>query len=251
MIRGIIFDLDGTLVQTEFLKASSYASAAVELSHNTVSETEVMEVYKEVVGLSRQEVAQKLLKRFELEGLATGKMSEFHVATPWQAFAQMRMIAYQLLLDDPKILHDNICPYNVGLLRWAKKRGYLTGLATMSHCSEASRVLQILNLNKELDFIATMDDIENAKPDPEIYLMAVRELNISQSECLVIEDSVAGIKAALSAGTWCIAVTSVFTREAVHDSGILNEQWIVDDPVRLEHVAKKMIAEKETKTKRS
>ncbi len=65
MIRAMIFDLDGTLVQTERLKALSYASAMTELCSYEVAETEITEVFKEVVGLSRREVAAYLLKRFE------------------------------------------------------------------------------------------------------------------------------------------------------------------------------------------
>ena len=57
MIRLVIFDLDGTLVQTERLKAMSYARAAVELCPYQVSEEEVIEAYKDVVGLRRREVA--------------------------------------------------------------------------------------------------------------------------------------------------------------------------------------------------
>ena len=50
MIKAIIFDLDGTLVQTEALKAASYARAAVELKPDTFSEEEVIEAFKDVVG---------------------------------------------------------------------------------------------------------------------------------------------------------------------------------------------------------
>jgi beta-phosphoglucomutase len=57
LINTVIFDLDGTLVQTEILKANSYARAVVELSSDTIVEKDVMEVFKEVVGRSRREVA--------------------------------------------------------------------------------------------------------------------------------------------------------------------------------------------------
>ena len=53
MIQAVIFDLDGTLVETERLKALSYARAAVELCLYTLTEAEVIEAFKDVVGLSR------------------------------------------------------------------------------------------------------------------------------------------------------------------------------------------------------
>ena len=54
----MIFDLDGTLVQTERLKAISYARAAADLSASAITEEEVVEAFKEVVGLPRRQVAQ-------------------------------------------------------------------------------------------------------------------------------------------------------------------------------------------------
>ena len=64
-----------------------------------------------------------------------------------------------------------------------------------------------------LDFIVTVDDVEHGKPDPEIHQLVTRELRVPPSQCLVIEDSPSGVKATLAAGTWCIAVTTPFTRK--------------------------------------
>ena len=77
MIRAMIFDLDGTLVQTEKLKALSYARAAVELCPYTLSEAKAVEAFKDLVGLSRREVAQALVERFDLEEKARSRMAEF------------------------------------------------------------------------------------------------------------------------------------------------------------------------------
>ena len=91
MIRAVIFDLDGTLVQTESIKALSYARAAVALSPNSVSEEQVIESFKEVVGLSRHEVAVKLLDHLKLKDVAASKVEEFGVSEPWQAFLQITL----------------------------------------------------------------------------------------------------------------------------------------------------------------
>ena len=63
MILAVIFDLDGTLVETEELKARSYARAAIELRPE-LHEAEVIEAFKDLIGLSRQEVAVVLKWRF-------------------------------------------------------------------------------------------------------------------------------------------------------------------------------------------
>jgi beta-phosphoglucomutase len=70
MIRAIVFDLDGTLVQTERLKALSYARAAVQLRSQDFTEAEVVEAFKEVVGLPRRGVSLALLAQFGLEKAA-------------------------------------------------------------------------------------------------------------------------------------------------------------------------------------
>lgn len=233
MIQAMIFDLDGTLVQTERLKAISYARAAIELCPRDITEAEVIEAFKEVVGLSRREVALGLIERFGLEETARRRMAEFGVGTSWQAFVQIRLSIYEQMLADPKVLRNNQWPHNIALLQEARRTRCKVGLATMSYCPQVQRVLEILNLREAFDFVASRDDVEHGKPDPEIYLLVARELEVSPAECLVIEDSPSGVKAALAAGMTCIAVTTPFTREAIHAQKLLPETYIVDDPGQL------------------
>jgi phosphoglycolate phosphatase-like HAD superfamily hydrolase len=81
MILAFVFDLDGTLVETEELKALSYARAAIELRPDLV-EADVVEAFKDFVGRSRQEVATGLVRRFGLEEAARSRMSKFGVMMP-------------------------------------------------------------------------------------------------------------------------------------------------------------------------
>ena len=60
-----------------------------------------------------------------------------------------------------------------------------------------------------------------------------RQLDIPPPECLAIEDSPAGVQAALAARMWCIAVTTPFTREQIHGEQLIDERWVVDDPAAL------------------
>jgi len=241
MISALVFDLDGTLVQTEILKARSYARAVANLTAGNFNETQVIDAYQSVVGLSRQEVAQKLMTEFDLENAAREKMKLFGVRTAWQAFVQMRLKYYNELLSNPINIINHRCPYNLGLLAWARKNRFKTGLATMSHCNEASRVLGILNISDDFDFIATRDDVNNGKPDPEIYNLMLQELRISPTEGLAIEDSSAGIQAATAAGLACIAVTNRFTRQSVHTCGLLEKRWIVDEQSDLQKTVEALI----------
>ncbi|GAB4244709.1 MAG: hypothetical protein OHK0028_22900 [Deltaproteobacteria bacterium] len=186
MIRAMIFDLDGTLVKTERMKAISCARAAMELFPGGIREEDVLEAFKEVVGLSHEEVATFLMRRFGLEESARSRMRGLGVGTPWEAFAAVRAPIHAKMLEDP-----------------------------------------------------------------EIYLLVARKLGVPPVECLVVEDSPAGVKAARAAGMWCIAVATPFTRERLHAGRLLEERWIVDDPAALPSVVRRMIGERKEDAKNS
>lgn len=243
MMQAVIFDLDGTLVQTEILKAKSYATAVVRLSENQLTEAEIIDEFKNVVGLSRKEVAVHLINKFKLEDAARKRMADFGVTTPWQALVQVRLEVYQTYFNDPAVLKSYRCPYNLNLLKTVRKKSLKTGLATMSHCEQTGNVLRILEIMDLFDFIATRDDVETGKPDPEIYLLVASQLAVAPGNCLVIEDSVSGIKAALAAGMYCIAVTNEFTLKPVVESDILDQHWIVTDPRQLVRFAHERMTE--------
>jgi len=230
MIRAMLFDLDETLVKTERLKAISYAKAVAELCPDPPAEEEVLEAFTEVVGLSRREVAQFLVDRFGLHAAAEGRMRDFGVNTQWQAFVQIRLGLYEDMLADSQLLRRNQWPHNVALLNAARQEGCKTGLATMSYCAQVHRVLEVLDLADAFDFVASRDDVEHGKPDPEIYLLLSRQLEVDPAQCLVIEDSPSGVQAALQAGMDVVAVSTPLTRRGLHESGLLPPDRIVYDP---------------------
>jgi beta-phosphoglucomutase len=163
MIRVFVFDLDGTLVETEELKALSYARAAAELRPG-LDEGDVVEAFKDLVGLSRQEVAVGLMRRFGLEDAARERMVGFGADRPWQAYVQIRLRIYETLLVDPNVVLAHRYPHNIALLQEVRREGYLTTLATQSHREQAKRVLDILGLADEFDVrpsMATFCDLWN------------------------------------------------------------------------------------------
>ena len=240
MIRAFVFDLDGTLVETEELKALSYARAAVELRPDLV-EADVVKAFKDFVGRSRQEVATGLVRRFGLEEAARSRMAAFGVKTPWQAYVRVRLQIYDSLLSDRELILSYRYPHNIALLRELRGAGYLTGLATMSHTEQARRVLSILGLTDAFNVVATHDDVEHGKPDPEIDLLVARELGVKPEDCLVIEDSPAGVAAALAAGMDVIAVTTELTRQKFRDTDLLDRSRVVEDPLSLPAVVRRRI----------
>ena len=227
MIKAIIFDLDGTLVQTEILKARSYGKALEQLSENSVQEKQVVKSFKELVGLSRKEVTKKLIEQYG------DNIVKDHIKSDNKSLSELlierRLNIYHNMLSDPAILPKYSCRYNIKLLETVREKGFKTGLATMSFCEQVKKVLKIIELEDHFDYIITRDEVNNAKPDPEIYLNMLEKLKVDRKEAIIIEDSVTGIKAAQAAGITVFAVTNSLTEDKVVDSGIIDSEFIIKD----------------------
>lgn len=242
-MESVIFDLDGTLIQTEKLKARSYARATEELRPEAVDGEDVVDAYRDLVGRSRRAVATAMVERFDLADAAGRRMDEFGVGTPWQVLVQIRLGYYRELVEDPEVLRRNRWPASLEILERVDRRGCSTGLATMSDCDDARRVLAALGVADRFDFVATSDDVENGKPDPEIYELVLGELGVEAGATLVVEDSPAGVEAALRAGTEVLALATPFTRCRLLEEGALPAERIVRDPEELPGRVEELLAE--------
>jgi beta-phosphoglucomutase len=240
MIEAFIFDLDGTLVDTEPLKNLAYARVALELSPDGLRAEEVMAAATELIGVPAPETAMELVRRLGLEGPARARMSELGATAPWQVFSRLDNIAYNQLLNEPGVLQRAQLPHAVSLLHQVRQQGFKTGLATMSYRPEVQRVLNALGWTNVFDAVVAAGDVASGKPDPEAYLRVAEKLSLRPNECVVIEDSPSGVTGALAAGMYCIAVPTDLTRAAVHQTR-LDKRWIVDEPVRLQMVVAQLL----------
>ena len=127
MIRAMIFDMDGVLVQSEKLKALSTGMAIQRLRGLPEPDPEGIEAYRDKGGESR-EVVDKLGLEHELRPL----MEEYDASEPWEVLGAMRRAIYEDMIADPQVVRDNQWPPTVGLVRVAKQSKYLTCLATLS-----------------------------------------------------------------------------------------------------------------------
>jgi len=229
MIKAIIFDLDGTLVQTEILKAHSYASALSSLSGNSVSEEEVVQNFKNYVGLSRADVAKNMVQDYweQLKHISNQKVETVNL------LIEKRLENYNRMLETPNVLQKYFCKNTIGFLKEVKQDNFLTGLATMSNRIQVKNVLQIMGIQDHFNFVITRDEITNSKPHPEIYLQMKNKLKVEADECVVIEDSVTGVKAALSSKMNVFVVTNSITKGSVRKSKLLDKKFIIEDPAEL------------------
>lgn len=170
-------------------------------------------------------------------------MPEHDASEPWQVISNMRKSIYDDIVADPQVIRDNQWPHTIGLLRVARETYCRTGLATMSYREEAFHVLRALDLEKELDVVLAREDVQRAKPDPEIYLLAAQKLGVPPEECMALEDSPNGVRAAVDAGMNVIAVATPFTIAGIHSSEVLEHAWVVHEPEQLPDVVRRRIEE--------
>ncbi|MEK6153982.1 HAD family phosphatase [Flavobacteriaceae bacterium 3-367] len=226
MIKAIIFDLDGTLIQTEVLKATSYAQAINQLTQGDIGEQIVLDSFGQFVGLSRKEVVHGLTQHFVTELGNHLKTSNLQVIQ--ERLIEKRLEIYRAILEDTERLSKHFCPFTLGLFHKVHADNFRVVLATMSHLPEAKRITSIMGVYEKFDLILTRDDVSKGKPHPEIYEKVRTILGLRPEACLVIEDSVNGIKAGLHAGMHVFAVTNSVTRESVHNCNLLPSAYIVD-----------------------
>ena len=243
MISAIMFDLDGTLVQSEKLKALSYAMAAQRLRQLPEPDNRAIEAYREIVGSEREVASRHIMDSLDLEAELGALTVDYGVSEPWEVLTAIRTEIYDAMVADPQVLRDNQWPHTVGLLRVAHETACSTALATMSYRKEVMHVLESLDLEQYLDQVLTREDVKQPKPDPEIYLLAAQRLGVEPQDCLVLEDSPNGVRAGVAAGMNVIAVATPFTVAGLHTSQVLEHAWVVHEADQLLNVVQDRIAQ--------
>ncbi len=243
VIRAIMFDLDGPLVQSEKLRAQAYAIAVQRLRGLPEPDPTAIEAYRETVGAFQDVASRHIIDNLYLESDLQPLVSQYGVSETWQVLEAIGKEIYEGMVADPQVIRDNQWPHTVGLLHIARETYCQTALATNSYREEALNVLKALDLLRSLDLILTREDVERPKPDPEIYLLAAERLEVPPEECLVLEDSPNGVRAGVAAGMNVIAVATPFTVAGLHSNQVLEHAWVVHDPEKLLDVVRDRIAE--------
>ncbi len=237
-VRAFIFDLDGTLVETERLKARSYAEVVGSLTGANTPDPRAIELYERIVGSTDEMVCRQMIDEF---GLAESLEPPDPGGEPWKGLHRLRMDEYRKNHGSPEHLLANVYQHNVDLLRHQKSIGRTVAVATSSFTDEAKRVLDVLGLRVLLDDIVGRDLITQPKPDPEIYLHTMNRLGVAPEEVVIIEDSPIGIQAAMASGAAWICVSTAFSRQAIEAASWIDRQWTVHDPAKLNETVTRRI----------
>lgn len=178
-IDAAIFDMDGTMFDTERLRFRTLQTASKSLIGESISDQLLMDS----LGISAAS-AEKLAKK------AYGE--------PYP-YRQIRRRADDLELESVRNHGVPVKPGLYDVLERLKKSGVLIALATSSRRTIAEEYLVNAKVMRYFDILVCGDDVAAGKPDPEIFLKAAGELNCDISSCLILEDSSNGLLAASAA----------------------------------------------------
>ncbi|MEM6327765.1 MAG: HAD family phosphatase [Bacteroidota bacterium] len=205
----LAFDLDGTLIQSEALKAISYGWAAHQLRPDLPAEA-VTHAYGALVGNSRETISRTLLGQFDLTEAA---LARDPTTEPWRTYVGIRLECYRAMLEDADLLRRNTHPEALQLARHARRLADRVALVTTSERWAAGLILDALGLQGRFDTVVTADDVPEVKPDPAGYRLALARLGVSPEDAIAIEDSPSGARAVLAAGLAAVIVPTRYTRE--------------------------------------
>ncbi|MBE5936155.1 MAG: HAD family phosphatase [Lachnospiraceae bacterium] len=185
MIKAAILDMDGTMIDTEKIYMRFWIEAANYYGYDMKPE-HVLEIRSLAAVYAKEK-----FKKFFGEDCCYEKIREKRKALMAPYFEE-HGIEKKEGLDE--------------LLAYLKNKGYKICVATATDVKRTSKYLRELNIDKYFDEIVCADMVRCGKPNPDIYLEAVRRLGVKSDECIAIEDAPNGVLAASKAGCKVIMV---------------------------------------------
>jgi beta-phosphoglucomutase len=181
MFRAVLFDMDGVVIDTRQSVTDFWQAVAAEQNVTLTPDDFDLHIHG---------VPAATTLRALFPGLPPEQDGEFHD----------RVIRYELGLRYEEVAGIE------SLLRSLKAAGVKTALVTSGMSWKVEEVSRQLALGGLFDVIVTAADIERGKPDPACYLAAAAKLRVAPEECVVFEDTVSGVRAAVPAGMVCVGV---------------------------------------------
>lgn len=197
MLKAIIFDFDGTILDTEV----PWYEAFSDLYHKHNKHLPLT-LYSKIIGANTSSTDYIDPYRHLME--------QVDEPLDYQELVAFTHERHQELMKD-KTLQPGVQE----LLQFAKDANYKLGLASSSSRKWVLHYLDQLGILHYFDCIKTSDDVVRSKPDPELYLEVLKALNISSEETFAIEDSPNGCLAAKKAGLVCLVIPHAITEEMV------------------------------------
>lgn len=189
-IDAVIFDFDGTLVDSE---ENYYKADKILLSQYDVHFTEDMK--KKYIGTGNLEMMKQIKEKYNIKD-------------PVETLLDKKNSIY---LDIAR-KETKIFPEMKKLVEKLVKNGINIAIASGSSPIILRELLVKLNLNKYFNVVVSSEDVKKGKPSPDIFLETAKRLGVNPENCLVFEDSVYGVEAAKRAFMYCVAIPYVIEK---------------------------------------
>lgn len=187
--KAFIFDMDGVIIDSEHLHAVTKVQAIRSFGVDVSGDDLNLQNY---VGRSAKSFFSDVIAKYP------------ELGDDWEVLAKKKHELYQKILrEDPDLEPIDGIPE---LLARLKENGYKIGLGSSSVMANVQLVLTRFGIIDYFDAIAAGSEVENAKPAPDVYLLAASRLGVAPENCTVVEDAGAGVMAAKAAGMHCIAI---------------------------------------------
>ena len=188
MIEAIIFDMDGTLVDTEPFN-TEIERRQFRLNKIVISE----ENHQKYLGVASDAMWKEIAEQHNLRIPVEELIEQNHLESI-RYFTEIEKIP--------------VMPGLVDLLEKLQDKKYPMAVASSSTPEIIDLILDKTNLKNYFQVIVSAEQAGKSKPEPDVFLLAAEKLGIQPANCLVVEDSENGIKAALAAGMTCVAYQS-------------------------------------------
>jgi HAD superfamily hydrolase (TIGR01509 family) len=191
VIRGLIFDFDGLILDTESGIYQSWLELYREFGVDLP-----LEEWAQIIGVSPEESFDP----FEKLEARLGRSLDGESLRKRRAQRERELLAAQAVLPGVEDYLDE-----------AERLGLKLAIASSSSRKWVGRHLKRLGLSRFFEAVHTCDDVERSKPDPALYRLALSSLSLKPEEVIVFEDSPNGVMAAQRAGLFCVAVPNALT----------------------------------------
>lgn len=215
MIDAVIFDVDGVLINSVDV---AYASKTKVLQEYGVDLAAVPDPY----GESHKAASAKVL--LEAVQLHTGQTIDKTEFTDKVG---------QRIYEDLKTNKITADPGLVNFLKELKENNVPLAIVTSNVKKSVHNKLRVLGIENFFDVIINSDDVKNHKPHPEPYLIAIERLDARASNCVVFEDSIAGVQAGIAAGAIVVGFNQYNTDNSLEGATVNIDSWQEASYVRL------------------